>query len=319
MLLKHPRLIRQSNRGSALISALFIMTLVAIAATAMSTRLQLDIYRTRLTISSDQLYLASQAVTFWAMDTLVIDNIRLTRNKKPGKLTDYPSKLQHVYPDVIIAGELYDLQALFNLNNLQDKKFNPLFFNLLEHTQLKKSKEESKKLTDAISHWVSPYQPARGHDDHLNFYLKQLPPYLPSYQPMRSISELRLVRGVSNEIYQTLLPYVTVLPEITPVNLNTAPKQLLMSLGNGLSDTQVEELLQARGKKGFTNVQDISLLLQKLDIPNDQITLESAYYLNIATATSQDIALTTYTMIKRSKDQKGHITIGIVKQSLNTM
>ena len=70
------------NRGSALISALFIMTLVAIAATAMSTRLQLDIYRTRLTISSDKLFLASQAVTFWAMHTLSNESLQVRLNDK---------------------------------------------------------------------------------------------------------------------------------------------------------------------------------------------------------------------------------------------
>ena len=64
-----------NKRGSALLSALFIMTLVAICATAMSMRLQLDIYRTRLTLDSDKLYLASQAVTFWAMDILSEQNI----------------------------------------------------------------------------------------------------------------------------------------------------------------------------------------------------------------------------------------------------
>ena len=54
-------------RGSALLTALFIMTLVAIVATAMSTKLQVDIYRTRLTLTHDKLYLASQGVAVWAL------------------------------------------------------------------------------------------------------------------------------------------------------------------------------------------------------------------------------------------------------------
>ena len=65
---------QNKSLGSALISALFIMTLVAIAATAMSTRLRLDIYRTSTHINSDKLYLASQAVTWWAMDKLSAQN-----------------------------------------------------------------------------------------------------------------------------------------------------------------------------------------------------------------------------------------------------
>ncbi|WP_269570247.1 type II secretion system protein GspK [Legionella tunisiensis] len=120
------------KEGSALISALFIMTLVAIAATAMSTRLQLDIYRTRLTINSDKLYLASQALSFWAMD-------ELTHKKKApflvgdtyGKVASFPTKLQRLYPEALIEGGLYDLQARFNLNNLTDKNIRLSFYNYL--------------------------------------------------------------------------------------------------------------------------------------------------------------------------------------------
>lgn len=60
----------ENNKGGALLTALFIMTLVAIVATAMSIRLQTDIYRTRLVLTHDKLYLASQAVTFWALGEL---------------------------------------------------------------------------------------------------------------------------------------------------------------------------------------------------------------------------------------------------------
>jgi general secretion pathway protein K len=61
---------KKSMNGSALISALFIMTLIAIAATAMTLRLQLDIYRTRLLLTTNKQHYAAQFATFWAIDTL---------------------------------------------------------------------------------------------------------------------------------------------------------------------------------------------------------------------------------------------------------
>ena len=306
-----------AGRGSALISALFIMTLVAIAATAMSTRLQLDIYRTRLTLSSDQLYLASQVVTFWAMDTLAKEKKPFTTIDKKGSLAGFPIKMQTIYPGVKVNGDLYDMQALFNINNLQDLKFHPLFERLFKRAIKNNDDAEQTSITNAIYQWISPYQAE--HDDYSNVYLSQTPPYMPSYQAMQSISELRLVSGVSQAIYQKLQPYVTVLPETTAININTAPKLILRSLGNGLNDQQIDELLQARSKKGVNDLKIISPLLQKLNIPNDQITIESTYYLCIATATSEDLHLTTYTVISRTKDKKGRILIGIVSESLNTM
>lgn len=305
--------------GSALISALFIMTLVAIAATAMSTRLQLDIYRTHLTITSDKLYLASEAATFWAMNTLLADKTQFKTGDKKGLLASFPKQLQRAYPDVITQGNLYDMQAFFNINNLQDKKFHPLLFRLLENSLTKMEDAQRKSLIEAIYYWISPYQPDRGHDKYLDYYLQQHPAYFPSYQAMQSISELRLVHGVSASIYQTLLPNITALPEITPINLNTAPTLVLMSLGNGLSGSEVSELLKARGKKGITNMNKISQLLQKFDIPKDQITLTSVYYLCIATSVSEDLSLSTYTIIKRNTDRTGHVSVGIISKSLNTI
>ena len=309
----------KKNKGSALLSALFIMTLVAIAATAMSLRLQLDIYRTRLIISSDKLYLASQAVTFWAMDKLEGRNISLKTIGEGGKLMNFPSALENHYPEIVTKGDLYDMQALFNLNNLSDKKFQLFFMNILENSLPKLSASEGEELVNAITYWVSPYQPNHGQDHPLDYYLKQKPPYLPGYQLMQSPSELRLIKNVDASLYQTLLPFITVLPELTPININTASHLILKSLGNGLNETQLNELLQVRGQGGFRELNAITPLLQKLNIPADQITLESTYYLSIALTSSDDLNLTTYTILKRSKDKQGHISIGIILESINTL
>lgn len=311
-----PSMIMQ--RGSALITALFIMTLVAIAATAMSTRLQLDIYRTGLTISHDKLYLASQAVAFWAMDTLTKPSLSFNyKSQKKGKLMDFPHPLQHKYPDVFVTGELYDLQARFNINNLQNTKYHPLFIRLMGHIQHKMEATQRQLFTNAIVQWISPYKAENGADDSLSFYLTRPHPYYTSHQPMQNISELRLVRGFNRKIYQSFLPYVTALPSVTPININTAPKFILMSLGNGLNETQLSELIEARGSNGIQNTNKLRQLLQKLGISGDQITTESEYYLSKSVASSHDLTLTTYTILQRHKDPKGKISIGIVSEELN--
>ena len=304
------------KQGSALLSALFIMTLVAIAATAMSTRLQLDIYRTHLTILSDKLYLASQVPAFWAMDLLSKKDKHFFISAGDGKLVDFPKKLQGLYPDVLMKGSLYDLQARFNVNNLQDKKFMPLLLKLLDN---KLAKKDNKTLVNAIRHWITPYQPEQGQDQFLQFYSQQKPAYLPGFQPMKSISELRLVAGVNAKIYKSLLPALIALPETTAININTASKSVLAALGNGLDNAQVSELIQVRGEEGITELNDVAVLLKKLDVPVDQITLESSYFLCVATAISEDITLTNYTIIKRSKDKQGEFSISIVYESLNTL
>lgn len=305
------------KKGSALISALFIMTLVAIAATAMSTRLQLDIYRTRLTINSDKLYLASQAVSFWAMDELVHKKNPFLTGDIYGKVANFPTKLQRLYPDTLIEGALYDLQARFNLNNLTDKKYQALFLQLLELASLQTTPDERKELTSATTNWLMPYQPGVG-NELFSYYLRQKPSYYPSQQLMQSVSELRLIKGINAKLYQKLLPYVIALPESTPININTAPKQLLMTLGNGLNEEQVHELLAARGKKGISDLRELYPILEKLNIRNDQITIESQYFMSIATIRMGELSLVNYTLIKRNKNKQGKITALILSESLNS-
>jgi general secretion pathway protein K len=317
MPMNNPLRTSQTHRGSALISALFIMTLVAIAATAMNIRVQRDIYRTHLMINSNKLYLAAQSITFWGMDTLLNQHLPAREKKKGAGLLSYPKELEHVYPSVSMKGTLYDLQGSFNLNNLKEKRFLPIFSRLLKTSF--KNPEKIKSQIASIQYWISPYDPERGHHDELNYYQKRWPPDIPGYQPLQSVSELRLVRGMTDTTYKNLLPYITALPEVTPINLNTASKQVLMTLGNGLTESQVIELLNARGQEGIENIQKIAVLLQKLEIPNEQITLESNYYLCIATASTPDSNLTLYTVMKRKKNQQKKMSVSIISQSIQTM
>ncbi|MGQ3889529.1 type II secretion system minor pseudopilin GspK [Legionella sp. CNM-1927-20] len=307
------------KKGSALISALFIMTLVAIAATAMSTRLQLDIYRTQLTIASDRLYLASQVVAFWAMGELVNVKNQFTVADNHGKVRDFPKQYYSIYPNVTINGALYDLQALFNLNNLSDRNYYPLFLKFLSNTLAKTPPQEQERLAVAIFQWITPYTPGRGNDEFITYYLKQKPPYYPSKQLFQSVSELRLVRGVTAEIYQQLSHFITALPTVTPININTAPRKILMSLGNKFSDQQVAEIIDARGKTGILNEKKLNELLKQLNLRRELVTIESEYFLSIANVKTNDLNLINFTILRRSKDREGKLSVSIVAESLNTL
>ncbi len=302
--------------GSALVSALFIMTLVAIAATAMSTRLRLDIYRTQSTLNSDALYLASEAVTGWAMDELSLKTAVFKALDSTGKIRIFPKKLRTMYPGVVIQGALFDLQAKINLNSLSDKTFPALFYRLLE-TQSKTIPMDVRKLIfNATIRWISPQ---KNNDASLNYYLKQTPPYYPAYQPMRSVSEFRMVQGVTPAIYQTLFPYITALPTVTSINLNTACQTVLMCLGNGLNKTQLEELLTAREQEGGLTIANINPWLKKLNIPAQQVTIESNYFLSEAITSTRDHQLTVYTLIHRKKNRQGEFVFTLVSKRLNAI
>ncbi|AWN74492.1 type II secretion system minor pseudopilin GspK [Legionella anisa] len=307
----------KTTKGSALLTALFIMTLVAIVATAMSTKVQLDIYRTKLILTHDKVYLSSQAVTFWALGELNNNKNKFTKADAQGIVSVFPRDMEHIDSTVTLSGALYDLQAQYNINNLENRKSMLGFINLIGVALPQIPEAERVKLTLAVNDWLSPYDLARGKDNYLSYYMSQKPPYYPSHQLMSSKSELRLVKDVSAPLYLALEPLITTLPESTPININTAPIKVLKSLSSSMKETQLNELLKARKENGIKDLSKVSEILKKLNIANDQVTLESTYFLSIASATSDNLTLTVYTVFKRSRDKNQKISVNVLRESFN--
>ncbi len=304
------------QRGSAMVTALFLVTLIAIIATAMSARLHLDIYRTNLVKSTDKLYLASQVITFWAIDRLSDPKQPLVRLNESGKVLEFPAKLSGIYPEVITRGAIYDLQARFNLNNVSDSTFLSMYLGLLEQVIPNKDSQTRMQLIDATINWIrGPSESQIGHDQWLDQYLKQRPVYLPSYQPMQHASELRLIIGVTPDIYRALQPYTIALPEVTPINLNTAPLPLLRALGDGLSEHDAEEIITFRNKKEIKDFSELKPLLDKFNIPDKQMTLKSQYFLAVAKNKLLDREVMHYALLKRTTSPGDKISVSVINEA----
>lgn len=301
-------------KGSALLTALFIMTLVAIVATSMSSHLQLDIYRTRLIIMHDKLYLATQALSFWAMEELSKKN-KFSKLNKNGMVAIFPPNLKTIDPQIQLSGGIYDLQARFNLNNVIEKEYLSVFASLVSKVPGLNS-NDSNNLVLSLKKWLLNFDLSLGKDADTSYYLTQKPPYFPSHQNLASASEFRLIKGVNAETYLSLEPYITALPEPTPININTASKRVLMALGNGLNESKVNELIQSRGEKGITDLKKIEELSKKLDLPMKEITIESQYFLATANAISDEFHLTVYTLLKRHIDKTGQISVSIIREGI---
>lgn len=308
-----------TSKGSALISALFIMTLVAIATTAISMRIQLDIYRTSLTLQTDRLYLASQLISFWAMSELSNKEKTFATNLGKEKVAIFPASLEKLVPGFFIKGNLYALQGRLNLNNMVDKTYNGIFLRLLQQKIADQTPEGQKRIALSLRQWLSPYLPGRGQDEFFSYYLQQKPPYYPSQQLMQNPSELRLLFNISAQNFVDLSDFITVLPETLPININFASKPILMSLGNGLNESQVSEIIDARSKTGSIDKKDLSNLLNKLQIESSQVTIENQYFLAVAEVKSQDASLSLYSIFKRQLAKNGDVILDLMSETLNTL
>lgn len=261
------------TQGSALITALFIMALIAAAATALIYQQQLTIANAQRSFNYSQALQYNQLVTNWALDTL---KQSLLSSNTGTPIDTIPA----LYPTTEIPGGqyrgvLFDMQAKFNLNNLSNPTTAAGFTNMLKVVLPNVPNPQS--ITLAISNYVS----ARGVLDpsYDLAYQKAGLTYLPPHRFMLTVSELRSVVGVTQAIYQGLIPYVTVLPKNnTTLNINTASVQALTSVAPDISLETAQAIAQTRP---YTSNNDISTnpIIKNHDNIANAFTISSDFFL----------------------------------------
>lgn len=147
--------------------------------------------------------------------------------------------------------------VLPNGNAADDQKL-AVFRRLLEILALDAS------IADAVVDWLDNDDSPRTGGAESSHY-RSLPfPYAAKNDLFDTVDELRLVRGVTPETFEKLRPYVTV-HSSGRVNVNTAPKQILMSLSAGqdaadageIGESTANEIVEYRKDKPFRKIEEI--------------------------------------------------------------
>ncbi len=158
-----------------------------------------------------------------------------------------------------------DEERKINLNrlvlpngNAPDDQRLAVFRRLLEILEIDPS------LADAVVDWLDNDDTSRVGGAESSYY-RSLPfPYKAKNDFFDTVDELRLVRGVTPEVFEKLRPFVTVYSS-GKVNLNTAPKQVLMALSAGqdaaeggeIGESAASEIIEFRKEKPFKKIEQI--------------------------------------------------------------
>ena len=78
---------------------------------------------------------------------------------------------------------------------------------------------------------------------------------------MTSVDALLDVPGFTSDIVARLRPFVTILPTTTPVNMNTAPAEVIASIIQGMSLSSAQAFVARRQTVFFRNLSDVQLAL----------------------------------------------------------
>jgi general secretion pathway protein K len=265
------------QRGLALITALLIVALAATVAAFVGLNQQLWLRQMENVSDRTRTDFLRRGALSWAAIVLADD----ARNSSTDHLGEvWAQKLPPLPVEggtILIAAE--DAQGRFNLNSLWRNNA-PSATDIGVFQRLLTSLGIDSSLSEALVDWMDPDAQTRPGGAEDIEYLNLDPPYRAANQPLASVDELRLVRGFTGEIVDSLRTYVTVLPKAADINVNTASPTLLAALVPGLSESAARQLTANREQSPFENKAEFtSRLPSGAKAPETGIGVKSGYFL----------------------------------------
>lgn len=242
-----PRLFRE--RGLALVTAMLLVALVATIAAFLSLGQQVWLRQTENLRDRAQTQMVNRGAFGMAAALLASD----ARRGASDNLTEAWARALPPLPvegGGTIEARISDAQARFNLNNLW-RNGAPSGTDIDVFRRLLRALDLEPELTEALLDWIDPDAVARPQGAEDSDYRNAPMPYRAANQALQSVDELRLVRGFSVEAVERLRPFVGALPDATPINLNTAPREVLVALFG--DPVRAQAILDAREQQPFAN------------------------------------------------------------------
>ena len=329
----------RKQTGVAIITALLIVTIAATVSITISTQLQLDVRRTGNMIALDQTDIYVSFIEKFTQDTLknadAFDELT--------KVLREEGKFEAIYPveNGTVEGQITDLNSCINLNSLLKPDSTPDTITEDRVNRLFSNNNIPTSMTAAIIDWIdtdlnTTRSPDGAEDGH---YLNLEQPYYTANQALSSITELRLIKGAENQqATPTYTPYNNILalaesfreddnnwPSICAfktnssapslVNVNTASRDVLLSLSATMTTAIVDDIIACRGVKGnkmkdvsdFTDCSSGSGTVGKTVTDTTHLDVTSEYFLLKTKVSVGDAKKITYSIIFRDTAGKTKI------------
>ena len=292
----------RDQRGVALLTAMLIVALVAIIGASMLSQMNLALHRSGNIWQSEQAWWYAVGIENWLGKLLRQD----AENSDIDSLDEAWAQPVDYLPldGGALQGRLIDLQGRFNLNNLSgsdvdaaQEQFQRLI-ELVADTDQITARTIAASTRDWLDADVNPTLPDGAEDD---YYLGLNPAYRTANTLMASASELRLVKGVTPAIYAALQPYICALPQLTAINVNTAPAPILATLAPELPASTGEALVESRADEPWESIdaflQDPALAGR--DIDANRLDVVTHYFLATGQITVDRAQIQFFSVLER--------------------
>ena len=249
------------QRGVALIMVLLAMALVVMLASGMTQQQSLRVFKAGHYLAQQQGQSIALGAEAFARQILRRDyDEDKEENLMVDSLDEFWAANAAVLPlddNGVAEVQIDDLGGRLNLNDLgANGQVDPIVRD--RFVQLFAALGITAVSVDSLVDWIDPNDQtvtAYGAED--GQYLMAEQGYRAANQPFTTVTELRLIEGMTEEIYRALRPHVTALPvNGAGINVNTATAMVIRSLHEELTDAQAASILEKRQEERFENLQD---------------------------------------------------------------
>ncbi len=251
-------MIVNNQQGTALIVTLFVVVILTVTVTEFLYETWVD--RSLVANFRDGtkgLYALTSGVE--AARAVIVDDFR--RDQKNGLFTDtlkeYWAQPAIAIPleDTFMFATIVDESSKINLNGLitaggyPDDRYIAMFRRLLRILEL------DENIADYTRDWIDANEDGPAENP---YYMSLAHPYRCKNMRFDTVDELQMVRGVTPEVFAKLRKFVTITGG--PININTAPREVLMALHDDISASMADDVLTAREDLPFKDKGEIKNL-----------------------------------------------------------
>jgi general secretion pathway protein K len=216
-------------------------------------------------------------------------------------LTNYP------VGDGLLTAQIEDEAGKLNLNDLAPVGGDP---NAKQApvTRLKRLFEQlqlNPELVDAIVDWMDPDDTPEPSGAETGYYQTLRPAYRAANGPLETLADLRLVKGMTDDIVRKLSKYVTVVPLAggSKVNINTADPIVLQALDPGITQAMAAEIVAGRPYKTPQDTERIASFepIARVLRGTNVYDVKSTYFAVHMTITVNDVTKIAEAVLRRDE------------------
>jgi general secretion pathway protein K len=290
-------LLDKNLKGAALIMALFVTAIIASVSAGLFSMVSTNLENEKNMISEQQAIITTLSLESFTKKYLNNkenrNNIVLAANNFSQKSPiNLPLERGNLEANIVDMGQCFNLNSLISISSSGEETANQenleFFKNLMKSLFIQDQKIE--EVSSAVIDWLDkdffPDSYLGAEDD---YYKNEKPSTLSSNQFFFDITEFRDVKGMTEEIFQKLKPYICVFNSFeTKININSLnpfyPNILVALSSNTLSDLEAINILNNKPLGGYSSISDF-LNLQSIKtafsskFSKSNLILETKYFI----------------------------------------